>query len=177
MWQELQEICAINAPSGKSNKTAVLVILSMQSLVLHQTSEPGRPCDSISYTVPKFVWKFSQLVFSNPMIPLMALALYPYDPYPLAFSPFSYSLLQYLSQHGLYLRLSSLSLYHWFALLLMRNSANGLMRMILTHLHNIRNYITPSFPWTGYRQNQMQLQLKLEHEILCFPLFFFLDCV
>ena len=40
MWQELQENCAINAPSSKSYKTAVLVILSMWSLVLHQTAEP-----------------------------------------------------------------------------------------------------------------------------------------
>ena len=40
MWQELQENCAINAPSGKSSKTAVLVILSMRSLVLHRTAEP-----------------------------------------------------------------------------------------------------------------------------------------
>ena len=40
MWQELHEKCVINAPSCKSNKTAVLVILSMRSLVLHQTAEP-----------------------------------------------------------------------------------------------------------------------------------------
>ena len=40
MWQELQENCAINAPNGKSSKTAVLVILSMRSLVLHRTAEP-----------------------------------------------------------------------------------------------------------------------------------------
>ena len=40
MWQELQENCAINAPSGKLNKTAVLVILSMWSLILQWTAEP-----------------------------------------------------------------------------------------------------------------------------------------
>ena len=37
---EYQENCAINAPSGKSSKTAVLVILFMWSLVLHRTAEP-----------------------------------------------------------------------------------------------------------------------------------------
>ena len=39
MWQEFQEICAINAQSDKSNKSAVIVIISMRSLVLHQTAE------------------------------------------------------------------------------------------------------------------------------------------
>ena len=43
--RKLQEICAINGPSSKSNKTAVLVIISMQSLVLQQQS-PRRTCDN-----------------------------------------------------------------------------------------------------------------------------------
>ena len=36
----IEEICAINASSGLSNKTDVIVIMSMWTLVLHQTAEP-----------------------------------------------------------------------------------------------------------------------------------------
>ena len=39
-------------PSGYSNKTAVKVILSMQSLVSIEQQSPRRPCDSISFRNP-----------------------------------------------------------------------------------------------------------------------------
>ena len=41
----LQEICVINAQSGYSNKTAVIVIISMRSLVSIEQQSPRRPCD------------------------------------------------------------------------------------------------------------------------------------
>ena len=41
----LTEICAINAQSGQLNKTAVIVILSMRSLVSIKQQSPRRPCD------------------------------------------------------------------------------------------------------------------------------------
>ena len=40
-----QEICAINAHSGYSNKTAVKVIISMRSLVSIEQQSPRRPFD------------------------------------------------------------------------------------------------------------------------------------
>ena len=44
LWYYLwQEICAINAQSGYSNKRAVLVIISMQSLVSIEQQSPRRP--------------------------------------------------------------------------------------------------------------------------------------
>ena len=46
LWYYLwQEICAINAQSGYSNKTAVIVIISMRSLVSIEQQRPRRPCD------------------------------------------------------------------------------------------------------------------------------------
>ena len=45
MWQELRENCAINAPSGKSFKTAVLVILSKDLWLYIEQQSPRRPCD------------------------------------------------------------------------------------------------------------------------------------
>ena len=53
MWQELQENCVIKAPNGKSSKTAVLVILSMRSLVLHQTAEPQ---EALWHVSPSACW-------------------------------------------------------------------------------------------------------------------------
>ena len=38
--KKYRENGAINAPSGKLSKTAVLVILLMQTLALHRTAEP-----------------------------------------------------------------------------------------------------------------------------------------
>ena len=46
LWYYLwQEICAINAQSGYSNKTAVIVIISMRSPVSIKHLSPRRPCD------------------------------------------------------------------------------------------------------------------------------------
>ena len=39
------EICAINAQSGYLNKTAVIVIISMRSLVSIEQQSPRRSCD------------------------------------------------------------------------------------------------------------------------------------
>ena len=44
MWQELQENCVINAPNGKSSKTAVLVQCDLWFYIKQQS--PRRPCDN-----------------------------------------------------------------------------------------------------------------------------------
>ena len=62
MWQEIQEICAINAPKQLVKKTAVIVIISMWSLVLYQTAEPRRPCD-IKFILKPPYWPFGTLPF------------------------------------------------------------------------------------------------------------------
>ena len=50
LWYYLwQENCAINAQSGYSNKTAVIVIISMPSLVSIEQQSPRRPCDIMPF--------------------------------------------------------------------------------------------------------------------------------
>ena len=70
LWYYLwQEICAINAQSGYSNKRVVLVIISMQSLVSIKQQSPRRPCDIMAFWCDLLLWPSGKAFWYAPSPP------------------------------------------------------------------------------------------------------------